>query len=86
VSYIIEFRPAARRELKNIPIENLRRIIRKIDALADNPRPTGVEKLSGSEGFYRIRVGDTRILYEIMDRVLLILIIRIRHRREACRN
>jgi mRNA interferase RelE/StbE len=86
VSYTVEFRPSARRDLKALPREILQRISRKIDSLADNPRPPGVEKLSGSEYSYRIRVGDYRILYEIQDEILLVLIVRVRHRREAYRN
>lgn len=84
--YAIEFRPSARRDLKDLPREILQRISRKIDSLADNPRPPGVEKLSGSEDSYRVRVGDYRILYEIRDKVLLVVVVRIRHRREAYRN
>jgi mRNA interferase RelE/StbE len=86
VSYTVEFRPAARRDLKALPREILQRISRKIDSLTDNPRPSGVEKLSGSENSYRVRVGDYRILYEIQDEVLLVIIVRVRHGREAYRN
>jgi mRNA interferase RelE/StbE len=86
VPYTIEFRPAARRDLKALPREILQRISKKIDSLADAPRPPGVEKLSGSEDSYRVRVGDYRILYEIRDEVLLVIIVRVRHRREAYRN
>jgi mRNA interferase RelE/StbE len=86
VSYTIELRPGARRDLENLPQDTLQRVSRRIDSLADNPRPPGAEKLSGSENSYRVRVGDYRILYEIRDKVLLIIIVRIRHRREVYRN
>jgi mRNA interferase RelE/StbE len=87
VTYRIEFRPAARRDLKDLPRDVLDRVSRKISALAENPRPSGVEKLSGSEeDFYRIRVGDYRVLYRIEDKVLLIIIIKARHRREVYRG
>jgi len=86
VSYIIELRPAARRDLNDLPRDILPRISRKIDSLAGNPRPPGVEKLSGSEDSYRVRVGDYRILYEIRDKALLVVVVRIRHRREAYRK
>ena len=87
MTYRIEFRPAARRDLKNLPRDVLDRVSRKISALTENPRPLGVEKLSGSEeDFYRIRVGDYRVLYEIQDKVLLIIIIKVRHRREVYRG
>lgn len=81
MTYKIELRPAARRDLKDLPRDVLDRISRKISALAENPRPPGMEKLSGSEeDFYRIRVGDYRVLYTIQDKVLLILIVRVIHR------
>ena len=87
MTYRIEFRPAARRDLKDLPRDVLDRVSRKISALAENPRPLGVEKLSGSEeDFYRIRVGDYRVLYRIEDKVLLIIIIKARHRREVYRG
>jgi mRNA interferase RelE/StbE len=87
VTYRIEFRPAALRDLKSLPRDILDRVSRKISALAENPRPSGAEKLSGSEeDCYRIRVGDYRILYAIQDKVSLIIIIRVRHRREVYRG
>jgi mRNA interferase RelE/StbE len=87
VTYRIEFRPAALRDLKALPRVMLQRVSAKISALAENPRPVGVEKLSGSEeNFYRIRIGDYWVLYSIQDKILLILIIKIRHRREAYRG
>jgi mRNA interferase RelE/StbE len=87
LSYRIEFRPAAYRDLKDLPKDILDRISRKISALAENPRPPGVEKLAGSgEAFYRIRVGDYRVIYKIGDKVLRIIIIRVKHRREAYRS
>jgi mRNA interferase RelE/StbE len=87
VTYRIEFRPAARRDLKSLPRDVLGGVGRKISVLAENPRPLGVEKLSESEeDFYRIRVGDYRVLCEIQDKILLIIIIKVRHRREVYRG
>jgi mRNA interferase RelE/StbE len=87
VTYKIEFRPAARRDLKDLSGDILGRVGRKISALAENPRPLGAEKLSGSEeDFYRIRIGNYRVLYRIEDRMLLIVIIKVRHRREVYRG
>ncbi|MEO5960841.1 MAG: type II toxin-antitoxin system RelE/ParE family toxin [Opitutaceae bacterium] len=62
-----------------------RRIGRAIDALPSNPRPNGCVKLSGEDRVWRVRVGDYRILYEIRDERLVVLVIRIANRREACR-
>jgi mRNA interferase RelE/StbE len=86
VHYNIELRPAALRDLKNIPMGTLPRISGKIDQLAERPRPPGVQKLSGSESFYRVSAGDYRILFEKNDDLGLVVIARIRHRREAYRG
>jgi mRNA interferase RelE/StbE len=56
-----------------------------INALADNPRPPGVQKLSAEDNVYRLRAGDYRVLYQIVDRQLLVLVVRVRHRREVYR-
>lgn len=56
-----------------------------IDDLANDPRPTGCVKLAGEEALYRVRVGDYRILYQIHDRALLVVVIEIGHRREIYR-
>jgi mRNA interferase RelE/StbE len=54
-----------------------------ISSLQSNPRPAGCKKLAGNADYYRIRVGDYRVLYEIRDRVLLVLVIKVGHRREV---
>jgi mRNA interferase RelE/StbE len=86
MAYSIELRPAALRDLRAIPKEMLLRVGRKVDSLSDNPRPPGVEKLSGSENSYRVCVGDYRILYQIEDEVLRVLVVRVGHRRDIYRN
>ncbi|WP_336622327.1 type II toxin-antitoxin system RelE/ParE family toxin [Chlorogloeopsis sp. ULAP01] len=62
------------------------RIQRKIDKLANDPRPSGVGKLKNGENRYRVRVGNYRILYNICDDILLITVVRIGHRREVYRE
>lgn len=62
-----------------------RRIAGAVDSLAVNPHPPGCAKLTGEERVWRIRVGDYRILYEIHEGRLLVLVIRIAHRREVYR-
>ena len=87
MAYAIELRPLARRNLKTLSAEVRKRIGIKIDSLADDPRPPGVEKLSGEdEEFYRVRVGDYRIIYKIEDKVLLVVVVKVGHRREVYRN
>ena len=59
--------------------------MRKLDALEENPRPFGVEKMAGPADLYRVRVGDWRIVYAIRDRELVVIVIRIGNRREVYR-
>lgn len=86
MAYRIEFKPSAGREFSGLPKKIQKRIAVKINSLADTPRPRGGEKLEGSEHRYRVRVGDYRIIYEVRDEVLLILVVRIGHRREVYRR
>jgi mRNA interferase RelE/StbE len=84
VAYVVEFTPRAARDFRALTPECQRRMAPKIDALAHNPRPHGVEKIA--DDLYRIRAGDYRILYEIRDRVLLVVVVRLGHRREIYRR
>lgn len=83
--YAIKIDKKARKQLDSLPIPVQNRIERKIDDLAKNPRPHGAEKLSGEENLYRIRIGDYRVIYQILDKILLVLIVKIGHRREVYR-
>lgn len=83
--YRVELKPAAERDLAALERRDLLRVARRIDALAQNPRPPGAEKLKGAEGIWRVRVGDYRILYTIRDEVLLVLVVRVGHRRGVYR-
>jgi mRNA interferase RelE/StbE len=85
VSYQIEFVKQAAKQFKTLPTQEQERLQAKIDALASEPRPVGVVKLVGEEDLYRIRVGDYRVIYVIQDDLLLILILKIGHRREVYR-
>ena len=86
-SYRILIKKSAAKELEAITGKKDReRITRKILALAENPRPAGVEKLSGMSEKYRIRQGDFRILYEIQDDVLIVYVVRIADRKEVYRK
>jgi mRNA interferase RelE/StbE len=62
------------------------RIVKAIDGLAVDPRPYGCKKLTGSKNAYRVRVGEFRIVYEIYDGVLVVIAIRVAHRREVYRD
>jgi mRNA interferase RelE/StbE len=86
VAYTVELKPAAVRDLKAIPERERKRIKTRIDALAENPRPHGVKALQGGEGYLRLRVGDYRIIYTVLDQVLLVVVIRVGNRREVYRR
>jgi len=85
-TYRIEWKTSALKELKRIDRKIIPKIIHSIEALATVPRPSGVRKLKGSELSYRIRVADYRIVYEIIENKLLIIIIRVRHRKDVYRD
>ena len=72
---------SVQKELDRLPDEIARRIVRRLAGLETNPRPPDVKKLKGRDA-WRIRVGDHRVIYEIHDRVLQIIVITIGHRRE----
>lgn len=80
--YRIEVTPRAQKDLKALPTRERQRVAEQIDALKIDPRPTGSRKLRGREDFYRIRAGDYRVVYQIEDEVLLILIVRVGDRKE----
>lgn len=86
MSYRIEFYKGASKQFRKLPLNIQKRIQAKIDELAIEPRPNGVKKLQGDDNLYRIRVGDYRIVYEIKDDVLLIIVIKIKHRSEVYKD
>ena len=86
VRYTIEFSRRAEREFKSLTKAVQRRLVPKIDSLADNPRPRGVKKLEGEDDLYRIRVGDYRIIYQVRDKALIVLVIKVADRKEAYRG
>jgi mRNA interferase RelE/StbE len=77
MSYTIRLDPRARKTLDRLPGDVHGRVMRKLEALEENPRLFGVEKLTGSEDLYRVRVGDWRVVYAIRDRELVVIVIRI---------
>ncbi len=86
MKYRIEVKRSAARALKKIPKPDRRRIGEKIDSLAEelpNPETT---KMKGENPFHRVRVGDYRIIYEIQDEVLVILIVKVGHRKDIYRK
>ncbi len=82
--YQISFKPSAKRELAKLPNDAAERIARAIDALASQPRPPGCKKLAGEEA-WRVRIGDWRVVYQIHDARLVVLVVRVAHRRDVYR-
>ena len=86
MTHRIDFTPAARRQFRKLAPEIRKRLAPVIDGLAAEPRPKGAIRLTGLQHAYRLRHGDYRIVYELHDDRLLVLIIRIGHRRKVYRG
>lgn len=86
MAYRVELKPAAEESLAKAPKAQRKRIGKKIDQLANDPRPRGVEKLAGQENLYRVRAGDYRIIYQIHDDVLLVVVVRVGNRGDVYRH
>ena len=83
--YEIAFRKSVAKDLARIPKRDVRRILSAIRALAEDPRPPQSRKLTGDEK-YRVRCGIYRILYLIEDDRLVVCVVKVRHRKDACRR
>lgn len=86
MTYKVEFKRSAQKQLGRLPKNVQRPIADAIDKLADDPRPHGYIQMETDDILFRIRVGDYRIIYEIIDDRLIVLVIRIGHRREVYRR
>ena len=85
-SYKLQIKPSASKELELVGSKKDRqRIVSRIYRLADDPRPTGCEKLAAEEDKYRVRQGNYRIIYSINDKQRLVVVTKIGHRREVYR-
>lgn len=76
--YKLLFKKSVAKDLRALPKHDVRRLLDKIDELADDPRAAGCKKLSGRE-YYRVRLGVYRIVYEIIDDQLIVHIIKLGH-------
>lgn len=86
MNFRIEVSPQAARQLRKLDPAARRRVQAAIELLADDPRPPGAKKLVGGDGEWRVRTGDYRIVYEIRDQVLVVLVLAVGHRREVYRS
>jgi mRNA interferase RelE/StbE len=82
-SYRIEWKKSAYKELQKLPRQIIAKVVAAVADLSSNPHPTGSKKLTGSEHSYRIRIGDYRVVYEIIENKLMIEIVRARHRKDV---
>lgn len=85
MAYRVELKPSAASQVKKLEHGMQRRVLAKFRQLAENPRPPGVQKLQGPDDFYRVRVGDFRIIYAIFDDQLVVLILSVGDRKEVYR-
>ena len=86
MKYRVDMAPAAQRQLRKLDPQARRRVQGTIDLLAENPRPPAAKLLMNSEGAWRVRIGDYRVVYDIEDSRLIILILSVAHRREVYRK
>ncbi len=85
-TYRVEYAPAADKQIRKFDPVAQDRVIRTVALLASNPRPPKATQLVGGRGEWRVRTGDYRIVYEVRDDVLLVLVVRVGQRREVYRN
>lgn len=78
-NYKITFKQSVAKDFRDIPANDVKRILNRIDQLAENPRAEGCIKLAGQDA-YRVRQGNYRIIYEIKDQILIINVIKVAHR------
>jgi mRNA interferase RelE/StbE len=86
MTYTVAIRPAAARQIKKLTTVVQEQVIQQLEELELDPRPPGMKKLSGKNNLYRVRVGEYRIIYEIREAVLLVLVVAVGHRREIYRD
>ena len=83
MSFEIQFKSSAWNSFRKLPGETRGRVAEAIWSLGEDPRPRGAIKLKGRRDFFRIRAGEYRVIYEIRDEALVVLIIKVGHRRDV---
>ena len=86
MAYRLTIKPSAAKVIRKLDRSTQRRVIRLLELLAQEPRPRGVVKLEGDENLWRVRIGDYRVIYEIHDDRLVVLVLRVGHRRGVYRK
>jgi len=86
MAYALLFKPLALRQLESLPREVVqRRVAVKIEMLCEDPTPAGCKRIVGLDDTWRIRIGDYRVVYQVQRSVLVVLVLKIGHRREVYR-
>jgi mRNA interferase RelE/StbE len=81
--YSVQIERPALKSLKKLPPDAIKNIKESIEELKQNPRPNGYKKLKGNENLYRIRSGNYRVIYQIQEKVLIVLVVRIGDRKDV---
>jgi mRNA interferase RelE/StbE len=84
-SYKVEISATAERQLRKLPKDVLRRVVRALEQLSDDPYPPGSRKLTGWHDTFRIRIGTHRILYVVHKEIVTIIVLKIGHRKDVYR-
>ncbi len=83
MTYQIEYRPSVLKSLKKLPRSDMRRILDRIDVMAEKLPDPSTTKMRGNNNFHKIRIGNYRVIYEIHEDVLVILVFKIGHRKDV---
>ena len=84
-AFSIQISRTAERQLKQLPIDGRERVVRAVRTLADDPFPRGCRKLTGYDDVYRIRVGPYRVLYSVNAGALIVIVLKVGHRKNVYR-
>lgn len=85
-TYEIEYKKSVEKDLRKLPASQFKAVVAKIQNLATEPHPNGSVKLRGASNLFRIRHTDYRIIYQVIDNRLIVLIVKVGHRREVYRE
>lgn len=86
MTYKVIVKPSAAKVIRKLERNIQRRIVQLLERLAEHPRPEGVVKMAGDDNLWRLRIGDYRMIYEIHDGQLIVLVLRVGHRRDVYRK
>lgn len=85
MAYTIQFKPLALRQLEKLPRDTQKRLAVKIEALRDDPFPPGCKKMAAVPDGWRVRLGDYRVVYQVHQKILLVLVLTVGHRKDVYR-